>query len=162
MNNMAHQAVCRNLLGHFNTAGLREWLLQLRRLGYNVEPSTAWGGQGKDALVEAYLRMDGCSAEEVAGKKKRKAKEDKKVNKKLKARRLATAVKDALQVVLDSAAADVSVAQLREKVSTMTGTPLHEGKRLLFFQRQLFKKTRRPKVIRRARQPRFQLAVYKA
>jgi hypothetical protein len=53
-----HEAVCRTLLGHFSTSGLRQWMLHLRKVGHNVEPSTSWGGFSKEILVAAFVRMD--------------------------------------------------------------------------------------------------------
>ena len=54
-----HEAVCRTLLWRFSTSGMREWLLHLRRVGHNVEPSTSWGCFSKEIMVAAFWCRDG-------------------------------------------------------------------------------------------------------
>ena len=55
----SHKLVCHRLLTNaFTVAGARQWLAQLRRQGRQVPPSTAWGGQSRDAIIEAFIAMD--------------------------------------------------------------------------------------------------------
>ena len=161
-----HEAVCRTLLGHLSSSSLKEWLLHLRRLGHNVEPSTLWGGFSKEVLVAAYLRMDQPSraAQQPVGEPqcqtsvettlvpfdpsvgprlqekwiRRARRRLRREDRKQVSHRVIAALKKVLPTCIDTTVKDV-----RALVSSMTGIELDEGARRLFFDSQLLKLTRR-------------------
>lgn len=177
----AHEIACRALLGHLSASTLKQWLLSLRRLGHMVEPSTSWGGFSKETMVTAFLRMDQpyqavlqptCEQPrkpdlEVAvvlfdpsigpklregwiKKARRRLKLEGKAGREEEKKQMSRKVIAALKTVLPTCMGS-PVKELRALVSSMTGIPLDEGARRLFFDSQLIKLTRVPNVRRKRR-----------